>query len=128
MVNQQIHFRNQNGGEGGIEHMQWMPEEGLRHGKWEPPGLMDQVEQQVQQKQPQCQLDQTVFDCLARLGAQDELRNAIEAEENVLQCWTRSPTQMFQAASAWCCNIERPPNVLAPNNEASLSRRVSIGL
>ena len=100
MVNQQVHFRNQDGGERGIQHMQWMTEEGFRHGKGQPPSLMDQVENEMQQEQSQCQLDQAVFDSLACLWTQDELRNAVETEEYCLQRSALSTDQIFQAASA----------------------------
>ena len=61
---------------------------------------MHKEEQQMQQKQAERELHQSVFYGLARSGTQDEFRQAVEKLEYAFHVVVSSPHQMSQAASA----------------------------
>ena len=108
--------------------MERMAEQGLRHGEGEPSGLMDQKEQKVDDEESEGQPHEGVLNGFARSGAQDEFRQPVEEVEYDVHVPGAAPHQISQAASAWCCNMDKPSNVLAPNAEARCSSCVSRGL
>lgn len=128
MVDEEVDLCDENRGEWRVQHAKRMAEEVFRHGKGEPAGLVDEVEQKVQKKQTQREPHQAVLYGLAGGRTQDEICCAIEELKDAVHLFAASPLQISQAASAWCCNIERPPNVLAPKEEASERNFVSAGL
>ena len=100
MIDEQIHLGHENGREGRVQDVQGVSEEFLRHGKGEPASLVNEIKQQMQQKKPQCQLDQSMLYSLAGGRTEDAVGCAVEESENAVHVEAAAPLQISQAASA----------------------------